>query len=201
MWVCLKVYACLTFFTLCSINRNVIPTSVRRFSLRGQPLNLALTSKIIGVKYRLWVGGKVFVCERVTSKQKTMLATVKGKVLIGQDDSSCVAYQNIWYYSKLFHDSNLFTLTYVILLAYQQTILSWRGRQAAPRWPPLNTSFTFVILLLFGILLSRYTMVWKFTIFIPCTFDYRWYRCWLYEFMNSTILLLSNRTIWKDFPS
>ena len=194
MWVCLKVYACLTFFTLCSINRNVIPTSVRRFSLRGQPLNLALTSKIIGVEYRLWVGGKVFVCVRETSKQKTLLATVKGNVLIGQDDSSCVAYQNNWYYSKLFH-SNLFTLTYVILLAYQQTILSWRGRQAGPRWPPLNTSLTFVILLLFGILLSSYTMVWKFTIFIPCTF------AWLYKCMNSTILLLSNRTIWEDFPS
>lgn len=51
-----------------------------------------------------------------------MLATLKGKVLIDLDSPRCVVhldYRNSQYCNPL-------TLTYVILLAYQQTILSPR---------------------------------------------------------------------------
>lgn len=118
-----------------SFNRNVIPPSVQRSSPEGQPLNLALTSEITDVKHR---HGCVcfFVGEKETSRQKLMLATVKGKVLIDLHSSSCVVHlehQDIQYCNPL-------TLTYVILLAYQQSILSPRGRQAGQCWPPLNTS-------------------------------------------------------------
>lgn len=42
-----------------SINRNVIPPSVSEIQPEGQPLNLVLTSEVIGVKYGC---GKLCVC-------------------------------------------------------------------------------------------------------------------------------------------
>lgn len=68
-----------------------------------------------------------------------MLATLKGKVLIDLHSPSCVVhleYQDSQYCRPL-------TLTYNILLAYQQTILSPSEREAGRRWPPLPTSLRF----------------------------------------------------------
>lgn len=77
------------------------------------------------------------VCGRERDKQiKTNVGNTKRKILIDLDSPSCVVHlehQDSQYCNPL-------TLTYVILLAYQQTILSPRGRQAGQSWPQLTTS-------------------------------------------------------------
>lgn len=106
----------------------------------GQPLTPALTPEIARVKYRLVETARVWVhvCgrEKRRAGQNQTLAKLKGKVLIDLDSPRCVVhleYQNSQYCKPL-------TLTYVILLAYRQTILSPRGRQAGQNWPQLTTS-------------------------------------------------------------
>lgn len=64
-------------------------------------------------------------------------------ILIDLESPSCVVhleYQDSQY-------CNLLTLTYVIVLAYRQTILSVRGRAAGQCWPPLTTSLLLQLLL------------------------------------------------------
>lgn len=71
-----------------------------------------------------------------------MLAILKGqKVLIDLDCPSCVVHLE---YQHSQH-CNPLTFTYVILLTYQQTILSLRGRQAGHLWPPLTTSDIWIL--------------------------------------------------------
>lgn len=86
-------------------------------------------------------GGYVFVEEKETSRQKPMLATLKRNILIDLDVCPrCVEHlecQDSQYCNPL-------TLTYVILLAYQQTILSPRGRQVGQRWPPLLSLYIWI---------------------------------------------------------
>lgn len=106
---------------------------------QSRSLNLPLTSGNEGVKYRhvgfLCVWLRVWGSE-IDMHTKTILAALERKVLIDLDSPSCVVHlehQDSQY-------SNLLTLTYVILLAYQQTILSPGRRQAGQHWLPLTTS-------------------------------------------------------------